>query len=249
MLFWILVVIFIVYYVTNKNKAGSNKKGANPQAKGSTLYAEQNRPEQPSQSRTAERTYRTETRSVTAADRARLEAYRVQKAYKTQGSYTAPVSGKQGSRTSSAAASGKQGNRMSTVSAAGSGRNAAGYPVKQAGAQQKTDILSRAQQNVKKYEADETLLELEQDHDHTEQSARTISREEQAQKKAAHPHDAAHVSAAVSEESESLLGTIEDLMVKGYDGKLSFERDFVGEGMDMISRFTVPDTFTGKGAL
>jgi hypothetical protein len=208
MLFWILVVIFIVYYVTNKNKAGSNKKGTNPQAKGSTLYAEQNRAKQPSQSRTAERTYRTETRSVTAADRARLEAYRVQKAYKTQGSYTAP-----------------------------------------AAAQQKTDILSRAQQNVKKYEADETLIELEQDHSHTEQSARTISLEEQQQKKAAHPHDAAHVSTVIGEESESLLGTIEDLMVKGYDGKLSFERDFVGEGMDMISRFTVPDTFTGKGAL
>jgi hypothetical protein len=187
--------------VTNKNKAGSNKKGTTPQAKESTLYAEQNRTKQPSQSRTAERTYRTETRSVTAADRARLEAYRVQKA------------------------------------------------AKQAGAQQKTDILSRAQQNVKKYEADETLIELERDHDHTEQSARTISREEQAQKKAAHPHDAAHVSAAVGEESESLLGTLEDLMVKGYDGKLSFERDFVGEGMDMISRFTVPDTFTGKSAM
>jgi hypothetical protein len=227
MLFWILVIIFIVYYVTNKNKAGSNKKGANPQAKGSALYAEQNRAKQPSQSRTAERTYRTGTRSVTDADRARLEAYRVQKAYKTQGSYTAP-----------AAASGKQGSRTSMASAAG-------YPVKQAGAQQKTDILSRAQQNVKKYEADETLIELEQDHDHTEQSARTISREEQQQKKAAHPHDAAHVSAVIGEESESLLGTIEDLMVKGYDGKLSFERDFVSEGMDMISRFTVPDTFTG----
>jgi hypothetical protein len=236
MLFWILVVIFIVYYVTNKNKAGSNKKGTNPQAKGSTLYAERNRTELPSQSRTAERTYRTETRSVTAADRARLEAYRVQKAYKTQGSYTAPVSGKQGSRTSA-------------DSTAGFGRNAEGYPVKQTGTQQKTDILSRAQQNVKKYEADETLIELEQDHRHTEQSVRTVSLEEQEQKKAAHPHDAAHVSAAVSEESESLLGTIEDLMVKGYDGKLSFERDFVGEGMDMISRFTVPDTFTGKGAL
>jgi hypothetical protein len=229
MLFWILVVIFIVYYVTNKNKAGSNKKGTNPQAKENTLYAERNRAEQPSQSRTAERTYRSGPRSVTAADRARLEAYRAQKAYKTQGSYTAP-----------AAASGKQGSRTST---------AAGYPVKQTNAQQKTDILSRAQQNVKKYEADETLIELEQDHDHTEQSARTISREEQQQKKAAHPHDAAHVSAAVSEESESLLGTIEDLMVKGYDGKLSFERDFVGEGMDMISRFTVPDTFTGQSTL
>lgn len=40
--------------------------------------------------------------------------------------------------------------------------------------------------------------------------------------------------------SENMLGTIEDLMVKGYEGNLCFERDFVGEAMDMISRFTVP---------
>ena len=40
--------------------------------------------------------------------------------------------------------------------------------------------------------------------------------------------------------SENLLGTVEDLMVKGYEGHLCFERDFVGEAMDMINRFTVP---------
>lgn len=39
---------------------------------------------------------------------------------------------------------------------------------------------------------------------------------------------------------ESMLGSIEDLMIKGYDGNLCFERDFIGEAMDMISRFTVP---------
>ena len=37
-----------------------------------------------------------------------------------------------------------------------------------------------------------------------------------------------------------MLGNIEDLMIKGYDGNLCFERDFVSEGLDMISRFTVP---------
>lgn len=40
--------------------------------------------------------------------------------------------------------------------------------------------------------------------------------------------------------SNDVLGTIEDLMIKGYDGNLCFERDFVGEAMDMISRFSVP---------
>ena len=42
--------------------------------------------------------------------------------------------------------------------------------------------------------------------------------------------------------SESLLGNIEDLMIKGYSGNLNFERDFISEGLDMISGFTVPDT-------
>ena len=37
---------------------------------------------------------------------------------------------------------------------------------------------------------------------------------------------------------ENMLGNIEDLMIKGYDGNLCFERDFVGEGLDMISRFS-----------
>jgi hypothetical protein len=37
-----------------------------------------------------------------------------------------------------------------------------------------------------------------------------------------------------------MLGTIDDLMIKGYDGELCFERDFLGEAMDMISHFTVP---------
>lgn len=28
-------------------------------------------------------------------------------------------------------------------------------------------------------------------------------------------------------------------MVKGYEGNLCFERDFVGEAMDMVSRFSL----------
>ena len=53
--------------------------------------------------------------------------------------------------------------------------------------------------------------------------------------------DAAHVSKHVEEQDAQLLGTVEDLMVKGYDGKLSFERDFLGEAMDMINSFSIPD--------
>lgn len=39
--------------------------------------------------------------------------------------------------------------------------------------------------------------------------------------------------------SESTLGTIEDLMIKGYEGNLCFERDFLGEAMDMVTRFSL----------
>ena len=109
------------------------------------------------------------------------------------------------------------------------------------------DILSRAQQNARKYEKDTTLEQLEQEHDHSERVKATITKEELQQKKEQHPHDAAHVSELVGEQSDALLGSLEDIMVKGYDGNLSFERDFVGEAMDMINRFTIPDSFSGAG--
>lgn len=41
-------------------------------------------------------------------------------------------------------------------------------------------------------------------------------------------------------DSNDRLLAITDLMVKGYEGKLCFERDFLGEAMDMISRFQPP---------
>lgn len=40
--------------------------------------------------------------------------------------------------------------------------------------------------------------------------------------------------------SESQLGRVEDLIVKGYEGNLCFERDFLAEAMDMLNCFTVP---------
>lgn len=209
MLVWIIIIIVIFHHIWKKSQAINEQNGKGRQRYNSTVYTETRSSVQMSQAQTAERQTKSEPRKVTAQDRARLEAYRAQKA---------------------------------AAAAIKTAPSAAGYPVQKAAPQKQADILTRAQQNVKKYEADVTLEELEQDHDHTEKAARTISREELLQKKAAHPHDAAHVSAAVEAESESLLGSIEDLMVKGYDGKLSFERDFVGEGMDMISRFTVPDT-------
>ena len=87
---------------------------------------------------------------------------------------------------------------------------------------QNTSILQRAMANVDEVKEDVTLNALEAEHEHSERVTPAIHH---------HPEDII---------PENVLGTVEDLMVKGYDGNLCFERDFVGEGMDMISHFTVP---------
>lgn len=48
-----------------------------------------------------------------------------------------------------------------------------------------------------------------------------------------------HNSQCGAEDGEYLLGSVYDLMVKGYDGNLNFERDFIGEAMDMIHTYTL----------
>ncbi len=85
-----------------------------------------------------------------------------------------------------------------------------------------TSILERAVKNADEDKVDITLETMEREHNHSER----VSLAEHH-----HPEDVI---------PENMLGTIEDLMIKGYDGNLCFERDFVGEAMDMISCFTVP---------
>lgn len=85
-----------------------------------------------------------------------------------------------------------------------------------------TTILDRAKANADEDKVDVTLHTMEAEHNHSERVAPAEHH---------HPEDVI---------PESMLGNIEDLMIKGYDGNLCFERDFVGEAMDMISRFTVP---------
>ena len=100
------------------------------------------------------------------------------------------------------------------------------------------DIVQRAKANTKKYESDETLHQLETEHKHSEKVA---SAEAAYVAKDRAEHLKMHTEPAPRVEDENLLGSIEDLMVKGYDGNLSFERDFLGEAMDMINRFTLAD--------
>ena len=81
-------------------------------------------------------------------------------------------------------------------------------------------IVERAKANANENLADVTLETMEAEHNPSERVAAAVHY---------HPEDVL---------PESMLGSVEDLMVKGFDGNLCFERDFVGEGLDMISRFS-----------
>ena len=85
-------------------------------------------------------------------------------------------------------------------------------------------IVERAKQNTSAYVPDVTLETLEAEHQHSERVAPAVHVDLE--------HDI--------DLGESMLGSVEDLMAKGYDGNLCFDRDFVGEGLDMISRFVPP---------
>ena len=47
------------------------------------------------------------------------------------------------------------------------------------------------------------------------------------------------------EEECSLMDQVNDLMIMGYQANLSFERDFVAEGVEMLNRFELPDEIAG----
>ena len=101
---------------------------------------------------------------------------------------------------------------------------------------QPTNIVDRAKQNANKYAEDTTLEQLEKEHKHSEREGKAeaayVAKEREGHRKL-------HTELIPPVEEESLLGSVQDLMIKGYDGNLSFERDFVGEAMDLLNSFTV----------
>lgn len=101
---------------------------------------------------------------------------------------------------------------------------------------QPTNIVDRAKQNANKYTEDTTLEQLEKEHKHSERESKA---EAAYVAKEREEHRKLHTEPIPPVEEESLLGSVQDLMVKGYDGNLSFERDFVGEAMDLLNSFTV----------
>jgi hypothetical protein len=104
----------------------------------------------------------------------------------------------------------------------GEDMSAAGQVNKRRMEERNTSILDRAKSNNLENAKDVTLDTLEVEHNHSERVAPALHH---------HPEE---------DLRESMLGSVEDLMAKGYDGTLCFERDFLGEAMDMIGRFTAP---------
>ena len=101
---------------------------------------------------------------------------------------------------------------------------------------QPTNIVDRAKQNTNKYAEDTILEQLEKEHKHSERESKA---EAAYVAKEREEHRKLHTEPIPPVEEESLLGSVQDLMIKGYDGNLSFERDFVGEAMDLLNSFTV----------
>ena len=94
-----------------------------------------------------------------------------------------------------------------------------------------SSIVERAKANADRLKEDETLKEIERAHGHSEEEAHI---EMDHSRRCQTLQEAEEMELAV----ENQLGTTEDLMIKGYSGNLSFERDFVGEAQDMLSRIS-----------
>lgn len=168
-LIWIVVIVGIV-----KSLSGNDGKKTQPTQNSTQKTAQQFKSDaQPK-------------RQMTAAERAKLDAYRQQKAV--------------------------------------------------AKSAQPTNIVDRAKQNANKYTEDTTLEQLEKEHKHSERESKA---EAAYVAKEREEHRKLHTEPIPPVEEESLLGSVQDLMIKGYDGNLSFERDFVGEAMDLLNSFTV----------
>lgn len=87
--------------------------------------------------------------------------------------------------------------------------------------QQPGDILSRATANVRENERDQLEMELEVRH-----PGSVMTRD---------AHDL--VGAVDIAESSELMRQVSDLMIMGYQADLTFERDFVAEGVEMLNSY------------
>ena len=97
------------------------------------------------------------------------------------------------------------------------------------------DIVQRAVKNNARFADDTTQKELETMHGHSEAQQR-IAQEHSRNCQTLHSK-AADGAKVIEAETQSMFGSVEDLIAMGYSGNLEFERDFLGEGLDMINNF------------
>ena len=101
--------------------------------------------------------------------------------------------------------------------------------------QSNPDIVQRAMKNNARFADDTTQKELETMHGHSEAQQR-IKQEHSRNCQTLHSK-AADGAKIMEAETQSMFGSVEDLIAMGYSGNLEFERDFLGEGLDMINNF------------
>lgn len=101
--------------------------------------------------------------------------------------------------------------------------------------QSNPDIVRRAVKNNARFADDTTKKELETMHGHSEAQQR-MAQEHSRNCQTLHTK-AADGAKIIEAETQSMFGSVEDLIAMGYSGNLEFERDFLGEGLDMINNF------------
>ena len=101
--------------------------------------------------------------------------------------------------------------------------------------QSNPDIVQRAAKNNARFADDTTQKELEAMHGHSEAQQR-MAQEHSRNCQTLHTK-AADGAKIIEAETQSMFGSVEDLIAMGYSGNLEFERDFLGEGLDMINNF------------
>lgn len=101
--------------------------------------------------------------------------------------------------------------------------------------QSNPDIVQRAVKNNARFADDTTQKELEAMHGHSEAQQR-MAQEHSRNCQTLHTK-AADGAKIIEAETQNMFGSVEDLIAMGYSGNLEFERDFLGEGLDMINNF------------
>lgn len=96
-------------------------------------------------------------------------------------------------------------------------------------------MQQRAVKNNARFADDTTQKELETMHGHSEAQQR-LAQEHSRNCQTLHTK-AADGAKIIEAETQSMFGSVEDLIAMGYSGNLEFERDFLGEGLDMINNF------------